>query len=151
MNRYDRPIPRRMLEESGVDREMFGQRKRAVGVTVTEEGLDRTMTSASLVDFGSYCQQHWNWRLAATARIFKLVRAVQIANDKFNRLVAILFRIVARANVNLPNLIPRPVRAMTYGYLGQESLLIHWSVSKLMPRYQLRMNAEPEHRECERL
>jgi hypothetical protein len=40
---YDRPIPRRLVEESGVPREMFGIKKKAVSVTI---GID----NASYID-----------------------------------------------------------------------------------------------------
>jgi hypothetical protein len=47
-NKYDRPIPRRILEEKGVSREMFGQQKNAVSTLIF--GDRSRLSSVSLAD-----------------------------------------------------------------------------------------------------
>ena len=51
---YDRPIPRRIAESAGVDRQAFGQRKRAVAVWYGKEAPEDIMQSASYRDFEAY-------------------------------------------------------------------------------------------------
>jgi hypothetical protein len=58
---YDRPIPRRILEEKGVDRGLFGQKKAGLlpgllGSNKTE--LQRRMTKKSFMSFEKYYQQN---------------------------------------------------------------------------------------------
>ncbi|MBW2738437.1 MAG: hypothetical protein JRE64_06200 [Deltaproteobacteria bacterium] len=82
---YDRPIPRRLVEESGVDRNLFGTKKRAVGVYVTKESIKSTMTKESFADFASFCQENWNLRLAAKSLLLRSIRIVCNMNKWFNR------------------------------------------------------------------
>ena len=58
--RYNRPIPRRILEERGVDRDAFGRSKKAVGV-ILAGSLANTlskMTPASAQSFRDYYRAH---------------------------------------------------------------------------------------------
>lgn len=48
---YDRPICRRIVEEAGVPRAAFGQKKLATGVFAPQEGMRNTMTQASFADY----------------------------------------------------------------------------------------------------
>jgi hypothetical protein len=48
---YDRPIPRRIVETAGVDRDLFGQTKKAVAVWY---GKEKIMTEKSYHDFEAY-------------------------------------------------------------------------------------------------
>jgi hypothetical protein len=48
--RYDRPIPRRMVEEAGVPREAFGQRKRVVNILLTSKERMLTPSIRRAVD-----------------------------------------------------------------------------------------------------
>lgn len=56
--RYDRPICRRILEERGVRRSAFGQRKLAAGVFHGLEGLRETMTKSSWENYNHFCEEH---------------------------------------------------------------------------------------------
>lgn len=53
-NTYDRPICRRILEEMGVPRASFGQRKMAAGVFSRVEGLEKTLTPSTLRNYKEY-------------------------------------------------------------------------------------------------
>lgn len=54
-NSYDRPIPRRMAEEAGVPRAMFGQQKHAVTMPLwIEAASNRNMSAHSLADFRAF-------------------------------------------------------------------------------------------------
>lgn len=134
---YDRPIPRRLVEESGVDRNLFGTKKRAVGVYVTKESIKSTMTKESFADFAFFCQENWNLRLAAKSLLLRSIRIVCNMNKWFNRAFSYVLKETVGTTVNLPLLIPYRIEAMTYGYIGRESLLFQWAAKKLMPRYKI--------------
>lgn len=57
---YDRPIPRRVLEESGVPRDAFGQKKNAIQVMLmgSKNNTLSKMTSASAQSFLQYYKKH---------------------------------------------------------------------------------------------
>ena len=57
--RYDKPIPRRLIEEAGVSRGMFGTRKKAVAIVAeVDGGFERVMTKESFADFSSFLREH---------------------------------------------------------------------------------------------
>lgn len=67
---YDRPIPRRLVQEAGISGEWFGQTKRAVTQPFyNREDLSEIMSSASLEDFGDFVKAHrltTSWRTKLT-------------------------------------------------------------------------------------
>ena len=54
-NDYDRPICRRIVEEAGVDRKLFGQKKLMGGVSLYVEGYSSGMKDQSYKDFSELC------------------------------------------------------------------------------------------------
>jgi hypothetical protein len=134
-NRYDRPIPRRLVEECGIDRQLFGWKKRAAAVVVSEEGLQNTLSPKSFEDFSAFCDEFWSWQFAVKSSVVKLSRQLVDVNARASR---VLYRIVRRASgleVKMPIVMPRSLRIRTYGYSGREALLFHWGTRKLMSRY----------------
>ena len=134
-NGYDRPIPRRLVEECGIDRQLFGWRKRAAAVVVSEEGIQNTLSPKSFEDFSAFCDEFWNWQFAVKSSVVKLSRQLLHLNARVSR---VLYRVVRRASgleVKIPMVVPRSLRIRTYGYSGREALLFHWGIRKLMPRY----------------
>jgi hypothetical protein len=134
-NGYDRPIPRRLVEECGIDRQLFGWRKRAAAVVVSEEGIQNTMSPKSFEDFSAFCDEFWHWQFGVKSSVVKLSRQLLHLNARANR---VLYRVVRRASgleVKMPILIPRSLRIRTYGYSGREALLFHWGIRKMMSRY----------------
>jgi hypothetical protein len=132
---YDKPIARRLVEEAGIDRGLFGMKKRAAAVYVTEEGIQNTLSSKSFEDFSEFCDEFWDWRLALKSSVVELARELVHLNRRASKK---LHRVVRRASgleVKVPVVMPRSLRIRTYGYLGREALLFHWGVRKLMPRY----------------
>jgi hypothetical protein len=87
-NEYDKAIPRRLIEEAGVDRGMFGVAKRAVAVVAREEGFERTMTSASFADFFQFVEAHRSLDLTARLALYRALQPVAQLNRAFNRTVA---------------------------------------------------------------
>jgi hypothetical protein len=144
-NGYDRPIPRRLLEECGIDRRLFGWKKRAAAVVVSEEGFRNTLSPKSFEDFSAFCDEYWNWQFAVKSSVVNLSRRLVQLNARASR---VLYRVVRRASgleVKIPIVMPRSLRIRTYGYSGREALLFHWGVRKLMARYAMNDMAAAEH------
>jgi hypothetical protein len=134
-NRYDRPIPRRLVEECGIDRGLFGIEKKFSMVYATEEGLQNTLSPKSFEDFSAFCDEFWSWQFAVKSSVVKLSRQLVDVNARASR---VLYRIVRRASgleVKMPIVMPRSLRIRTYGYSGRAALLFHWGLRKLMSRY----------------
>ena len=136
-NRYDRPIARRLVEESGVDRNLFGIKKKAVAVYVAKGSIKPIMTKKSSADFTSFCQENWNLRLAARSLLLRSIRGFCNKNKWFNSALSYVLKETVGITVNLPLLIPFKIEVMAFGYIGRESLLIQWAIKKLMLRYKI--------------
>jgi len=134
-NRYDRPIPRRLVEECGVDRQLFGMQKKAAGVFVTQEGIQETLSERSFRDFSEFCETYWRWSFGVKSGVVRAARSLAVLNKRASRVLGRVIRRATGLNVKIPILLPRPLRIRTYGYAGREALLLHWGVRKMMLRY----------------
>lgn len=132
-NNYDKPIARRLVEEAGVDREMFGTAKKAVAVVAREEGFEQTMTPASFADFSRFVQARRSARAAAKLQLYRAALPLARLNRAFNRLI---LRMSERAGkpIWLSPLVPSAMEQA--GRLGTYLFLFHWSIEKLMERYR---------------
>lgn len=131
---YDKPIPRRLLEEAGVERGLFGEEKKAAAVVAREEGFERTMTRESLADFLRFLQ-HRSLRVAAKLRFYRgLYYAARIHRAVKRRLEQVASRLMGKP-IWLPLLIQPDLERL--GQSGRFALLFHWSIEKLLPRYQV--------------
>ena len=124
-NNYDRPIPRRLVEEAGIERQLFGMKKNAVGLSLHTEGLKERMTRESYDDYINYYDEHWNGFMTLKQQAFTALRKF---NLKFEG---------RKKPYNLNELIPRDFRIGRFGDLDQLALLFHWSTEKLLPRYKI--------------
>jgi hypothetical protein len=124
-NNYDRPIPRRLVEEEGVERHLFGMKKNAVGLSLHTEGLKERMTQESYDDYMRYYHDHWNAAMTIKQRLLVKLRKL---NQKCER---------PGRRFNPSALIPRDIRIGRFGDLDELSLLFHWSTEKLIPRYTI--------------
>ncbi|MGQ0797454.1 MAG: hypothetical protein ACT4OI_06305, partial [Methanobacteriota archaeon] len=115
MSGYDKPIPRRLVEEAGVPRNLFAKAKNAVDVVLKSEGLKAVMSPESLEDFQRYCEEHWTAWMAFKARAIAIVQFIHTRNQRLNRRVFLAVRRWSGLEVRLPNLVPRPLRVLTYG------------------------------------
>jgi hypothetical protein len=122
----------------GVDRGMFGVAKRAVAVVAREEGFERTMTSASFADFSQFVEAHRSLDLTARLALYRALQPVAQLNRAFNRTFARASKMAGKP-IWLPPIIPRAMDQV--GRLGIYSLLFHWSIAKLLPRYRLSREA----------
>lgn len=134
-NRYDRPIPRRIVEEAGVERHRFGMQKRATGIGLDTEGFEERMTPESYADYRRYYARHWNRWMSVKQGVLGLVRALYLRHQALNHRVAALLERRTGVHVELPCLIPRDFRIGRYGDLDQLALLVQWSIEKILPQY----------------
>jgi hypothetical protein len=139
---YDRPIARRIVEEAGIARHMFGQVKRAAGVVVTSEGLQQTMSETSLNDFTWFLRGKWTRRAALKACWYRLIKQAVAYNELLRRVSAKVSSAIGISAYVVPFLIPHRLRMSTFGYVGKESLLFHWGVNKLVERYQAALSGK---------
>jgi hypothetical protein len=112
--KYDRPIPRRILEEAGIPRALFGFRKAASAAVVL--GSPAALSPAARGDFEAYrsgMPRPGRWRRYGQRQLVKLhwrVRKWALADS----------------------LLPAWRR---YGRWNQMDFAMHWGHAKLRPRY----------------
>jgi len=128
---YDRPIARRLVEERGVDRHLFGQRKKAVTVLLNRvPRLRAFMNPSSYASFRAYYEQHAQERShpkqALYEVMFRLYRLYEFAFGKVNR---------ALSRIGSPWGVPCPVPARFRQPPGEPSFLFHWGVATIRDRY----------------
>jgi hypothetical protein len=133
---YDRPIARRIVEEAGIGRQLFGQKKRAAGVVVTSEGLAATLSEQSLRDFDRFVSEKWNTAKAIKTAWFSMIKKLTYYNDRAIRVGARVGRAFGIRFALVPNLVPHRLGMLVFGYIGKESMLFHWGVTKLVLRYK---------------
>lgn len=78
---YDRPIPRRIVEETGVKREAFGVEKHGAGFVYKFDWMQRVksrMSPTAAADFERYVQKHRQFRPMAVMLFFWKLRGVYL-------------------------------------------------------------------------
>jgi hypothetical protein len=129
---YDRPIPRRLVEEVGVPRSSFGRTKKAVTQPLwLTERLEEVFTPTSYRDFEAFVSTVPMFEGAADAVAFRLMRLLYEANLRINwRLQALGKRLGITVN-------ERPLVSERYSRdRGPSTLTFHWGVRRLVGRYR---------------
>ena len=125
-NTYDRPIPRRILEEKGVDRNLFGQTKKSLGVMLScsLNDMKLRMNSESFSSFYEFYNNH-KYRLTFSKRVFydTMYRCDKILTYFFQLLAKL------RIPVDVSRLELRRNPCVT-------SFLLHWGLSVIENRYK---------------
>jgi hypothetical protein len=132
--RYDRPIPRRLVEQAGVPRELFGQSKRAVTQPFYHnEPLRRIMSGPSYRDFLDFCGAG---RPATGSREHVLALAVLPRVHAVQSQVSRGLTFAAGwLGVSFS---PTPWVHRRYRQpLAENALTFHWAQAKLRPRYDV--------------
>jgi hypothetical protein len=129
---YDRPIPRRLAEEAGIPRELFGLSKK-VTVTTFDPASPLLAQTGLAVDFQSYLAQYGRNRRIGRAVHNSLVKALRVARRGARLL-------------DKNSLLPQSLRAPTYVAppvpirflypLTRKSYLVPWAVGKLREQYR---------------
>jgi len=128
---YDRPIPRRMLEEIGVPRAWFGRTKKAITQPLWfNERLDRLMAPSSYASFAAFVSDIPLFNGPLDALSFRAMRLLYELNLRVNwRLERWAKRIGARAGERM--LIPERYSQD----LTESALTFHWGLDRTMTRY----------------
>lgn len=134
--RYDRPIARRFVEERQVDRQLFGQSKKAVTVLFNNAAtLAVDMSPASYASFQDYYRVHSKERDRKNQRIYNIM-------FQLNRIYLALFskanRVLSR--LGIPWSVYCPIPARFRQPPGQPSYLFHWGVAQIKDRYAEQAN-----------
>lgn len=139
---YDRPIPRRILEEKGLPRGAFGKQKRgsAVSFTLARKGrrgsLTGELTPQTAQEFRRFCAGQDVARYRRVQRIAGPLRRIRL---RLSREGAGLFgrRAGATALRGLTKLVfgNEPEHVLNIAY-SEKSLLPLWGVSKIQCRYK---------------
>ena len=133
---YDKPIPRRFLEERGIPGKLFGQKKRGATqpfITVCRDDppAEEVLTPQSLVEFRQF------------------VAATPFFNGPFERAHLFLMRQLSRFNRFLVRAYRQVGFCQPGGMLvstkyrkriSEHHLIFPWAVSKLKERYRLAVN-----------
>lgn len=120
---YDRPIPRRILEEAGIPRALFGQTKLG-GAYEFIEGVD-DLSDPSRTDFERFFSEQSIPRF--TRLRARLLKQLERAERRIHR--SLYERIGAR--LELRRLVPAHYRiSLRRGYL------FHWGFARVAPRYR---------------
>jgi hypothetical protein len=121
--RYDRPIPRRILEEAGIPRALFGHTKAASAAVDLRSA--EALSPAGRADFESYLSdmpRPGRWRRYGQQQLVKL---------RFR------FRKSALADSLLPV-------SRRYGRCNQMDFGMHWGHARVRPRYAEAVEAKAQ-------
>jgi len=133
---YDRPLPRRIAEEGGVPRALFGQKKAAAAIWWTRA----TPSEVSQASYRVFREQH---RRSGVDGGLWLHRCAYGFSRLWERCASLLFRITRRMGfaIRLGQVIP-----YRYTEPPGEAQLVQWGVSMLRRRYRLQGESGSERR-----
>ncbi|MBU5294117.1 hypothetical protein FYJ27_11640 [Anaerosalibacter bizertensis] len=129
--KYDKPIPRRILEENGVPRSAFGNTKSGAGFNYQFDNLNRIKKRISSTSFASFCEYYK--RNKSLERLLKNNKEVIkyilgtfpiYCNYLFKKL-----RLNIKMKVNLDHVASNPFAP---------SYLIHWGIYITRKRYDIK-------------
>ena len=123
---YDRPVARRMIEEVGVPRELFGNIKMAGGVQAVSDAND--LCQASQTDYQEFLGQS-TLRSRSWVHVGFLHWADRTLKS-INRSIARWTRALGKPLYPMPRLHPRHWRN------PDETRLLHWGFSRIRDRYR---------------
>lgn len=128
---YDRPIPRRLLEEAGVPRSAFGRTKKAITQPLwLTEALEDVFSPTSFVDFAAFVSSVDMFESPIERAAFRAMRLVYETNLRINWRLQSLGK---RLGFTIDE---RPAVSERYSRdRGPSSLTFHWGVQRLLARY----------------
>jgi hypothetical protein len=101
------------------------------------------MTAESFDSYIAYYNENWNVWMTIKQQLFVFLRELYAKHESANARLARFLEARAGIHVDLPILIPRDLRMGRYGDLDRLSLLMHWSIEKLLPRYRVDVAGQP--------
>jgi hypothetical protein len=139
---YDRPIPRRLVEQAGVPRTAFGRAKKAVTQPLwLTESLDEVFSTPSYRDFAAFIADVPMFGGLGERVGFRIMRLLYETNLRINwRLQSLGKRLGFTVS-------ERPLVSERFGRdRGPSTLTFHWGVSRVIDRYRAnaRSAAQPQ-------
>jgi hypothetical protein len=139
---YDRPIPRRIAEEAGVPREMFGQTKKFAArslrfcspASIHEPDLQQAMALASYRHFSQWAAQIKLYSSEFDRWAFALMHKLYWLNDRLIRSRKIKAA-AQRLGIVMPPAPWFPIRFRKQRL--RHRLLFHWGMEQIKPRYAI--------------
>jgi hypothetical protein len=130
-NDYDRPIPRRLLEELGVPRTAFGRTKKAITQPLwLTESLDEVFSPKSFQDFSRFIASIPMFDGAAERATFRVMRGLYEVNLRVN------WRLQSLAKPFGMFVDERPLVSDHYSReRGPSAVTFHWGIGRVMERY----------------
>jgi hypothetical protein len=137
---YDRPIPRRIVEEAGVARESFGQSKKFAArslkysnpIAVIEPELRSVMGAASYRHFCAWAEPFKLYSSRLDRLVFTLMHKLYYFNIRFIRSKKIR-KVAGHLGIGLPAAPWLPVRFSKRK--TRHRLLFHWGMEQIKPRH----------------
>lgn len=130
-NDYDRPIPRRIIEEKGVKRELFGFNKNGAGFNYRNDNLKRLRKRMSKKSFNLF-KKFYSMK-KSYKRLLKNIKYILFYSILFmvSFITFILNKLNIKVKINLTN------RSNRYNCSPfSPSFLLHWGVSITEERYK---------------
>ncbi|HET8551461.1 MAG TPA: hypothetical protein VFM97_03160 [Gammaproteobacteria bacterium] len=136
-NDYDRPIPRRIVEQAGVARELFGQKKKAITTPYQSNmgvnpPMQEILSEASYRDFLEFVRPIKRYRRLNHKLHYDVMHRLYLLNQravwsgKLKRALAI-FLLKGPTQVTVPWKYAKP--------RSNNSLAFHWAAEKMKQRY----------------
>ncbi|HEX9665713.1 MAG TPA: hypothetical protein VGA95_04050 [Thermodesulfobacteriota bacterium] len=127
---YNRPIPRRIIEEFGIPGNLFGQQKKAITQQFPDQLLDLVMSKNSYHDFIAFSKSSPRFRWGRRV-LFKFMGGLYYLNRMAS---IILHRICKSLNINysMKTIIPDK-----FGKSKRNPLIFNWGIDKIKGRYMI--------------
>jgi hypothetical protein len=140
---YDRPIPRRIVEEAGVPRELFGQSKKAAARSLKycnpypmpDPDLAQVMAPVSYQHFRAWARRRRLHRSAADQLVFRAMHTLYRLNFRMFQ-SASARAALRRVGLEAPAAPWLPIRFRKRRTVHR--LLFHWGMEQVGQRYRMR-------------
>ncbi|HEX5352507.1 MAG TPA: hypothetical protein VFW60_00345 [Rhodanobacteraceae bacterium] len=136
--KYDRPVPRRIVEQAGVPRALFGQAKKGVATpyqsdTGRNPPMDRVLCKASYLDFIAFAQTFKRYSRRTYRMHYDIMHGLYILNQ---RVVwsGKLKRALGRVGLSGPSRVWVPWRFAKPW--STNFLAFYWAATKMRQRYE---------------
>jgi len=131
--RYDRPIPRRIVEEKGVDRHLFGQSKKATTILLNRhDSMLSRMNPNSAESFEKFYQNNKNKRNRLKQALYDFMFFLW----KMHRCIFWRFNAAFR-RLHIPVKVPCAIPYRFTQCPGRPSFLVHWGISQIESRFEI--------------
>lgn len=128
---YDRPIPRRIIETKGVNRELFGMEKKGAGFNYQYDNLNRIGKRMSEQSFESFLKYYNSNKRKDIKNVFLFIRYYW---HTFPQYTNYLFK-----KIGLPTIFNSKSSSKKLSNPGASSYLFNWGVNETIQKYEKSM------------